>query len=172
MLVQIAPEIYKEYVTYERGNKILYVQVLKAIYGMLQSALLFYMKIKNDLVSSGFEINPYDPCVANKVVKGSQMTVVWHEDDMKVSHGRKDVVDSFIEWIKKKYGQILEVKVKRGNEHTYLGMNLVFDEDNSVKIDMKKYVSEMINEYPDEVQGKSKTPANENCSRSMTEATN
>ena len=55
----------------------------------------------------------------------------------------------------------MEVKVKRGNEHTYLGMNLVFDEDNSVKIDMKKYVSEMIDEYPDEVQGKSKTPANE-----------
>ena len=59
------------------------------------------------------------------------MTVVWDVDDMKVSHARKDVVDSFIEWIKKKYGQIGEVKVKRGNEHTYLGMNLVFDRNES-----------------------------------------
>ena len=71
MLVHIAPEIYKDFVTYENGQKILYVQVLRAIYGMLQSALLFYKKIRNDLVSSGFEINPYDPCVANKMVKGT-----------------------------------------------------------------------------------------------------
>ena len=161
MLVQIAPEIYKDYITYERGHKILYVQVLKAIYGMLQSALLFYKKVKNDLVNSGFEINPYDPCVANKMVKGSQMTVVWHVDDMKVSHARKDAVDSFIEWIKMKYGQIGEVKIKRGNEHTYLGMNLVFNENNGIKIDMKKYVQEMIEEYPDDLKGTSKTPANE-----------
>ena len=97
MLVQIAPEIYKDYVTYENGQKILYVQVLRAIYGMLQSALLFYKKIRNDLINNGFEINPYDPCVANKMVKGTQMTVVWHVDDMKVSHARKDVINSFIE---------------------------------------------------------------------------
>ena len=161
MLVQIAPEIYKDFVTYENGQKILYVQVLRAIYGMLQSALLFYKKIRNDLTDSGFEINPYDPCVANKMVKGTQMTVVWHVDDMKVSHARKDVIDSFVEWIKEKYGKIGEVKMKRGKEHTYLGMKLVFDDNKGIKIDMKDYVKDMINDYPDELSGKSKTPANE-----------
>ena len=49
-----------------------------------------------------------------QMVKGTQMTVVWHVDDMKVSHARKDVIDSFIEWIKEKYGKIGEVKMKRG----------------------------------------------------------
>ena len=34
----------------------------------------------------GFVINPYDPCVANKQVGASQMTVCWHVDDLKVSH--------------------------------------------------------------------------------------
>ncbi len=39
----------------------------KALYGMLKSTLLFYKKLVEDLKSVGFEINPYDPCVANKI---------------------------------------------------------------------------------------------------------
>ena len=34
----------------------------------------------------GFNINPYNPCVANKEINGSQMTVTWHVDNLKVSH--------------------------------------------------------------------------------------
>ena len=94
-------------------------------------------------------------------VRGNQITVVWHVDDMKVSHKRQDVVDSFIDWIKKKYGTIGEVKVVTGNEHTYLGMKIVYDDHGGVIIDMKKYVQDMIEEYPDELSGKSKTPAND-----------
>ncbi len=75
MLVDLAPEIYANYVTFEGKSKILYVQVLKAIYGMLKSALLFYKKLKTDLESIGFEVNPYDPCVANCLVNGKQYTI-------------------------------------------------------------------------------------------------
>ena len=53
---------------------------------MLRSALLFYRKLVKDLKEYGFEINPYDPCVAKKMVNGSQMKVVCHVDDLKVSH--------------------------------------------------------------------------------------
>ena len=161
MLVQISPEIYKDFVSYERGQKILYVQVLKAIYGMLQSALLFYKKIRNDLIKSGFTINPYDPCVANKTVRGTQMTVAWHVDDMKASHKRRDVINSFIRWLKTKYGAIGELKVTQGDEHVYLGMDFDFSVEGCVKVDMTKYVKEMLEEYPEELKGKSMTPANE-----------
>ena len=53
---------------------------------MLKSALLFYKKLKNDLESNGFWVNPYDPCVANKQINGHQMAIVWHMDNLKVSH--------------------------------------------------------------------------------------
>ena len=43
----------------------------------------------------GFEVNPYAPCVANKMVDGSQCTVAWHVDDLKVSHKDKAVVTYF-----------------------------------------------------------------------------
>ena len=48
-------------VVYEKGQKTLYVHIRKAIYGMLQSALLFYKKFRKSIEEYGFKINPYDP---------------------------------------------------------------------------------------------------------------
>jgi len=42
----------------------------KALYGLLQSASLFYKKLRKDLERYGFVINPYDPCVANAMING------------------------------------------------------------------------------------------------------
>ena len=70
MLVQQNPEVYGPHVVYERGEKVIYVQVLRAIYGMLQSALLWYQKFKTELEGHGFKFNAYDPCVANKKSRG------------------------------------------------------------------------------------------------------
>jgi hypothetical protein len=41
------------------------------MYGMMKSALLFYRKLVSELQEMGFEINPYDPYVANKMVYGT-----------------------------------------------------------------------------------------------------
>jgi hypothetical protein len=86
-MVQVAPNLYRKYITVDRkGTAILYVKMQKALYGLLRSELLFYNKIVANLESDGFVLNPYDPCVANKIVNGKQMTVCWHVDDLKVLH--------------------------------------------------------------------------------------
>ena len=72
----IAPQTYQKYVTIEKGQKMLYVKVQKALYCMLKSAFLFYKKLEGDLEFMGLEIKPYDPCVANKIVNGQQMTII------------------------------------------------------------------------------------------------
>jgi len=41
-------------------------------------------------LNMGFTINPYDPCIANKMVNGSQMSVRWHVDDLMISHAVHD----------------------------------------------------------------------------------
>ena len=64
-LVEIAPEVYGPFVVYENGKKVLYVQVLRALYGMLIAALLWYKKFRSELESIGFVFNDYDACVAN-----------------------------------------------------------------------------------------------------------
>ena len=75
ILVELCPELYRPFLCYENGHPILYVQVMKALYGMMQSSLLFYKKLRQDLEKQGFVVNPYDPCVANKIVSGKQITV-------------------------------------------------------------------------------------------------
>ena len=85
MLIKIAPEIYKPYVSYKKG-KVLYVKLLKALYGMLVSLPQYYKKFCKDMESIGFVINPYDPCIANLIVDRKQHTITWHVDDLKSSH--------------------------------------------------------------------------------------
>ena len=66
----------------------------------------------------GFETNPYDWCVANKDINGSQCTIVWHVDDLKVSHKDPAGVTKFILYLAKIYGP--KMTVTRGNVHNYL----------------------------------------------------
>ena len=90
MMVQVDPIMYRKYVTYpSNGQAMLYVRLIKALYGMLRAALIFYKRLRSDLENMGFEINPYDPCVANKMVNGNQMTICWHVENLKVSHKMK-----------------------------------------------------------------------------------
>ena len=89
-------ETFKNYVSIEKGKKSLYLQLTKALYGCMQSALLWYETFKDCLEEMGFKLNPYDPCVANKVIDGNQCTICWYVDDTKISHCDSKVVDSVI----------------------------------------------------------------------------
>ena len=86
---------------------------------MLQSALLFYKKFRKDLEEYGFIFNPYDMCVANKMVNGKQLTVTFHVDNVKASHKDPKVIDEFIKWVEKKYGNVKigRVKAHQGKVH-------------------------------------------------------
>ncbi len=68
LMVKTNPKMYMQYVVLEKGRSVLYLQLQKALYGMMKSALIFYRKLLLELKKMGFEINPYDPCVANKMV--------------------------------------------------------------------------------------------------------
>ena len=162
IMVAIAPNIYRPYIRMKNGKKVLYVELQKALYGLLQAALLFYNRLSQDLVNDGFVINPYDPCVANKMVNGKQMTVVWHVDDLKVSHEDPKQVDKFIAYMRKMYeDETGKVKVTQGKKHKYLGMILDYSETGTVQIDMSDYVEKIIEEFPENIVTTAKTPAGE-----------
>jgi hypothetical protein len=77
----------KECVTYENGTKVPHLRLLKALHRcVIISALLWYELFTGTLAEMGFELNPHDAHVANKVVDGKQCTIVWHVDDNKMSH--------------------------------------------------------------------------------------
>ena len=86
MLIECDLDLYAPYCCQEKGQPVLYVQLMKGLYGCLWAAIQFWKKLTQQLVQWGFVINAYDQCVANKVVNGSQFTITWHVDDLKLSH--------------------------------------------------------------------------------------
>jgi hypothetical protein len=107
LMAKTDPKLYRKYLTDEKGKKVLYVCLQKALYGMMKCALLFYRKLISELKGMGFEVNPYDPCVVNKMVNGSQMTVRWHVDDLMISHTSSEAISQFLRALKDIYGDNL-----------------------------------------------------------------
>jgi hypothetical protein len=163
-LVYKKPESYRPAVVLENRKKVLYVQVLKAIHGMLEAALLWYKAFTKDLKDIGFVFNPYNPCVANKKVQGSQQTIVFHVDNLKSSHTSKLVNNKFEKWLNSMYGKHGKVTPTRGRVHDYLGMELDYGKQGELKKNMTKYVENMLNNFPVKLGKKdvAKTPVRDN----------
>ena len=89
----------------------------------------------------GFSINPYDPCVANKSIRGKQCTICWYVNDTKISHEDSTVVDWVIEQIEGKFGKMT---VTRGRKHTFVGVDIEFTNEQTVKLSMNGFVEECI----------------------------
>ena len=146
-LVKQAPNVYATYVVYENGKKVIYLEVLMALYGMLVAALLWYRKFRSDLEGIGFIFNPYDPCVANRMINGKQQTIRFHVDDLDSSHMQSKVNDKFLKWLNEMYGSYGEVKATRGLKHEYLGMTFDYSLPGKVIADMSDYVKTMIGDF-------------------------
>jgi hypothetical protein len=80
MLIDIEPDVFESYIIEEDNEKMVYVHVMKSIYGMLQALLLFYKKLRKDLEEIGSKINPYD-------------TITSYIDDLRSSHKDSKVND-------------------------------------------------------------------------------
>ena len=75
ILLEIDEEKYKDFIIYRGKEKLLYVKILKALYSMLMASILYYKKFRRDIEAIGYKVNPYDICVANKMINGKQHTL-------------------------------------------------------------------------------------------------
>ena len=135
----------------------MYVCLSKAMDGTLKAALLYYRFFSKDMREYGLFINPYKPCVANKWKTKGQFTVVWHVDGMKVSHRNKEEVTKCFEYMKVIYGE--KIPILRGKKHTYVGMDLDYISPGEVIVSMYSYITEAIDEFPEEMMKTIKTLA-------------
>ena len=102
---------------YENGKKVLYVKILRAIYGCIESALLWYKLYSETLEGMEFVINTYDWCVSDKMINGNQCTIMWYVDNNKLSHVDPNIFTEILEEINKHFGELV---VSRGGEHDFL----------------------------------------------------
>ena len=122
-----------------------------AIYGTLIASLLFYNKFVKTLTRNGFELNPYDACLANRMVDGKQQTCGFHVDDCFLT-GQTATNDAFVETLKEEYESVFEdgsgkLKVQRGKVLEYLGMTLDFTTAGQVKVSMFNFVDDLLRDY-------------------------
>ena len=86
---------------------------------MLKSAILPYINLIEYFETDLFKFNPYVPYVANNTTEWDPLTSVFHIDDLKASHRKKNVVYNFKQWIEFMYGdtEIKKVKSVRRKVH-------------------------------------------------------
>jgi len=158
VMCKVRPD-YEELVVIDKGKRVLYLRLSKALYGCIQSALLWYNTFKEHLIDMGFKLNPYDPCVANAVIDGHQCTICWYVDDMKISHKKSKTVNRIIRQMEEKFGKMT---ITRGNKHTFVGIDIEFKRNGTVALSMEDYIKECVNTYGDEIPKVAPTPAKGN----------
>jgi hypothetical protein len=88
-----------------------------------------------------------------------QCTILWHVDNLKISHVDPTVVTDITEQLQIKFGKEAPLSVMRGQTHDYLGMTLDYNISGKVQIKMIDYIENMLAKLPTDMDGESVTPA-------------
>jgi len=150
VLLIIRPS-YKRFV---QRDGTLIMLLLKALYGCIESARLWYDHFSKVLHRLGFEPNPKDRCVFNKGHGSDQVTICVHVDDLLISSQRTDEIELVSQQLEKEFPGL---KVNRGRVHSYLGMVFDFSQVGTCEISMSNYVEDIIRTC--EVSGLAESPA-------------
>ena len=159
LLLEIDHDMYQPHMVMEKRKPVIYVELLKALYGTLRAARLFWETLSGKLQEWGFTLNAYDSCVANKYMDGQQCTITWHVDDLKISHVDEQVVRSIIQKIQDTFGQYSELSMHIGKRHDYLGMILDFTTPGILEVDMSDYIQVILQDTPANLRGMSMVTA-------------
>ena len=120
------------------------MEVMQVIYGCIESALRWYDLFLEILVKEGWKINPYNKCIANKIINDKQCTIVWYIGNNKVSYKDLEVVTEVIDLMKKYFG---DLTVKRGNKNRFFGMNIITYPKQNIEIKMKDQLEKAMNMF-------------------------
>jgi hypothetical protein len=153
LLGRVNPDKYETYIVHERRQPVLYAKLIKCLYGTLKAALQFWKRLSKLLESWGFEANKYDQCVVNKTINGSQCTILWHVDDLKISHLESSVIEDVVSKLNDTFGQYAPLTAQYGEIHEYLGMTLDLWEPGRVKDILVDYINKLLSELDEFYDG-------------------
>ena len=119
LLVKIDPAYFKDFIyIYIYPQKIVYSESKTSIYSTLEASLLFWTKLSKSLEEMGYNINEYDWCIMNKMVKGKQCNIIWHMDYLRIFHVDCDIVSTLIYDIDTEHGKFSKITITQGKIHT------------------------------------------------------
>lgn len=159
-LTQLDPGMAK----FQLKNGSVIVQLDQALYGCIESAVLWYQELSSTMDTLGYKANPLDPCVFNTVRAHVQTTVAVYVDDLLITGNDATSMANLINGLKKKYK---ELKIVTGKVHNYLGMVLDFTTTDYVSVNQTGMTLDITRDKPldavtphkDGHANSSKTPA-------------
>jgi hypothetical protein len=99
----------------DKNGKVL-VKLLKAQYGCVESAKLWYNHISKAIISYGFQVNPFDQCLFQKQEGEIWTYITLYVDDLLIVSDDKNRVDETIQRLRDTY---TDITVTRGKIHEY-----------------------------------------------------
>ena len=126
-----------EYLRYLDHKGCVVVKLQRALYGCVESAALWHEHLFLTLNDLGYVKNKHEWCVFNKVDgNGNQCTVAVHVDDLLITSGSKDLIESLCAGPERKYGDISRTD---GPIVDYLGMVFDLGHAGEARVSMKGF---------------------------------
>lgn len=123
------------------GGKVL--KLKKAIYGLKQSSLAWYERVKEVLTKLDFKNSQYEPCLFTKMKSKIKIVVALYVDDFLIFS------NSEAETTKLKNVLGSEFKLKDlGPVRQYLGMRINLDKNkNVITVDQQQYIEQLVSKF-------------------------
>ena len=156
-IADLLVKLDSKYEEYRNDDGSMVVKLNRALYGLVQSAKLWYEHLSETLERNGYRKLESDECVFVRTDdNGNLVKIVLHVDDMLAMCKDKEELVKFGDLLK---GEYKDIKVSHGPIVSYLGMQFDFSKDGEVTITMPGYVKELIQYY--EIEGNAVSPHND-----------
>ena len=144
-------ELDKSLTKYIDDDGCLNVQLIKALYGCIESARLFFDLLSGIFIKYGFKQHPLDDCVFYyQNAQNQKILVSTHVDDLMIGSTDDNLLKHFIKYLQ---NQFSELKVYIGNKYSYLGMSVEFCNDH-VELSMSNNIKKILKDYGNVIQSK------------------
>jgi len=145
--------LYPHYVNFLENGQ-LTVKLDRALYGCIESALLWNKEITHQLSSIGFKQSSEDECLFFKGDGEHKVHVGVYVDDLLISAKSLSEIQEVEERLSQKFR---DITFNYGKIHEYLGINLNFTTPGVVSMKMTSKIQELLNEY--QINRSSASPA-------------
>lgn len=146
-------ELYPKYQPFLSNGKIV-VKLVRALYGCIESALLWYEAISSFLMSLGFNQSVHDECLFIKGIGKDAIHIAVYVDDLFISASKRADIQRIESEMKKRFS---DITFNYGLHHEYLGAHLDFSTPGEVTMSMESKIIELIKEH--NISGIATTPA-------------
>ena len=132
------------------------VKLKKALYGLKESAKLWYETLSSVLIECGYTADTQDACVFHKTTTDGDISVICiHVDDLLCVADKTKDLDYINDVMRAKF---TDITVDRGDKISYLGMTIERSADGrEIKVSQSGYIKSMLAKF--EVTKRAKSPS-------------